>query len=104
MPKFRSRLLESLPHRNTEILKCAYLRNQPMILGAVIKMPTPAPPTTPAAMRRASDHSSVKTNTPNTAPIEMQAMMTPKMMGCAAIAAFQPRAVSDRSDSLIGSP
>jgi hypothetical protein len=55
-------------------------------------------------MRRASDHSSVKTNTPNTAPIEMQAMMTPKMMGCAAIAAFQPRAVSDRSDSLIGSP
>lgn len=55
-------------------------------------------------MRRASDHSYVKTNPPITAPIEMQTMTTPKMIGCAVIAAFQPRAVSARSPLLTGAP
>jgi len=91
MQKFRSGLAESLLHRSTAPLERACLQHQPMILGAVIKRPTPAPPTAPAAMRRASDHSLVKRNTPDTTPIVTQEMRTPKMMGCALIAAFKVR-------------
>ena len=91
MQRFRSGLAESLLHRNTAPLEHTCRHHQPMILGAVIKSPTPAPPTAPAAMRRATDHSLVKRNTPSTVPIVTQKMRTPKMMGCALIAAFKVR-------------